>query len=342
MRVPRLALPATLAAAALALATFATPAFADDTATTTISTLPGEVTFTSAAAGTLVVGYTCVPTDDGASLTVALTQPGTDGGQPGAAEGASLATCDGSPQAAEVALALTAGDGITAGAASVRARLATADVSADVAVVRSDVVEPSPSPSPSPTPTTPPVPEPTPTPDPTPTQPPAPVKASVSLTTNASPESVVKGKKITVKGTVKKNGKKFKAKTRLEFAPDTTGSYKKVKSVTSSKSGKLSTTLKATTSGAFRFVYAGSSTTKVATSAGDHIVVKPKPKPKPKPKAYSDCKALNKVYPHGVGKSGAHDKKKSGSPVTDFIRDNKTYAKNTKRDGDKDGIACEK
>ena len=77
---------------------------------------------------------------------------------------------------------------------------------------------------------------------------------------------------------------------------------------------------------------------KAGTSSGDHIVVKPKPKPKPKPKAYKNCTALRKVYPHGVGKSGAHDK---GGDVTEFTRDSKTYAKNKKSDRDKDGIACE-
>jgi hypothetical protein len=161
------------------------------------------------------------------------------------------------------------------------------------------------------------------------------VKAKVSLTTNASPESVVKGKKITVKGTIRRDGKKFKAETRLEFAADDSDTFAKVRSVTSSKSGTLSTTLSASRSGTFRYAYSGNATTKAATSAGDHIVVT---KPLPKPKAYKNCTELRKVYPHGVGKVGAHDK---GGDVTDFTRDSKTYAKNTKSDRDKDGIACE-
>ena len=64
---------------------------------------------------------------------------------------------------------------------------------------------------------------------------------------------------------------------------------------------------------------------------------------KPKPKEYKNCKALNKVYKHGVGKKGAKDKVKGSSkPVTNFTVDTKTYDKNKARDRDKDGIACEK
>ena len=109
--------------------------------------------------------------------------------------------------------------------------------------------------------------------------------------------------------------------------------------VKSSSKGALKTTVKASRSGTFRYTYAGSSTNKAAASPGDHIVVTPKPEPLPKPKAYKNCAALVKVYPHGVGKPGAHDK---GGDVTDFTRDAKTYAKNTKSDRDKDGIACER
>jgi len=58
-------------------------------------------------------------------------------------------------------------------------------------------------------------------------------------------------------------------------------------------------------------------------------------------KSYSSCKKLNKDYKHGVGKPGAHDHT-SGTPVTNFTRNKAVYNKNTKRDRDKDGIACEK
>lgn len=58
-------------------------------------------------------------------------------------------------------------------------------------------------------------------------------------------------------------------------------------------------------------------------------------------KKYANCKALNKVYPHGVGKPGAKDKT-SGKPVTNFKVSKAVYKKNAGRDRDKDGIACEK
>ena len=58
-------------------------------------------------------------------------------------------------------------------------------------------------------------------------------------------------------------------------------------------------------------------------------------------KKYRNCTALNKVYPHGVGRVGARDHT-SGTPVTNFKRSNKLYRENKSRDRDKDGIACEK
>jgi hypothetical protein len=59
--------------------------------------------------------------------------------------------------------------------------------------------------------------------------------------------------------------------------------------------------------------------------------------------AFKNCTALNKVYPHGVGKVGAKDKVSGKSkPVTTFTRSNAVYAKNTKSDRYNDKIACEK
>lgn len=62
----------------------------------------------------------------------------------------------------------------------------------------------------------------------------------------------------------------------------------------------------------------------------------------PKPKKYADCKALNKVYPHGVGRTAAAKDKTSGVKVTTFKVDKAVYDLNTARDRDKDKIACEK
>ncbi|MCE1174038.1 MAG: excalibur calcium-binding domain-containing protein [Propionibacteriales bacterium] len=60
---------------------------------------------------------------------------------------------------------------------------------------------------------------------------------------------------------------------------------------------------------------------------------------------FKNCTALNKVYAHGVGKSGARDHT-SGTPVTDFKVSTSLYKKIIKYrkslDRDKDGIACER
>ncbi len=58
-------------------------------------------------------------------------------------------------------------------------------------------------------------------------------------------------------------------------------------------------------------------------------------------KTYANCTALNKVYKHGVGRTGAHDHT-SGKPVVGFTHNTSLYNANKKSDRDKDGIACEK
>jgi hypothetical protein len=63
------------------------------------------------------------------------------------------------------------------------------------------------------------------------------------------------------------------------------------------------------------------------------------------PPLYKNCAALNKKYPHGVGRVHAHDKT-SGTPVTTFFRSDRLYrlaiSYNKGLDRDNDGIACEK
>jgi Excalibur calcium-binding domain len=66
---------------------------------------------------------------------------------------------------------------------------------------------------------------------------------------------------------------------------------------------------------------------------------------------FSTCAGLNRVYPHGVGLSGARDHT-SGTPVTSFKRSGPLYrANNGPRnrstgeydlDRDNDHVACEK
>lgn len=59
-------------------------------------------------------------------------------------------------------------------------------------------------------------------------------------------------------------------------------------------------------------------------------------------KVYKNCAALNRDYPHGVGRPGARDKT-SRTPVKNFTVDRAVYTANAKhRDADRDGIACEK
>jgi len=57
--------------------------------------------------------------------------------------------------------------------------------------------------------------------------------------------------------------------------------------------------------------------------------------------SFKNCTAMNKVYPHGVGRTGARDKT-SGTPVTNFKVSSSLYAANRGSDRDKDGVACEK
>ena len=58
-------------------------------------------------------------------------------------------------------------------------------------------------------------------------------------------------------------------------------------------------------------------------------------------KRYRNCKALNRVYPHGVGRPGARDHS-SGPRVTNFRVNRSVYSQNKGLDRDGDGIACEK
>ena len=69
------------------------------------------------------------------------------------------------------------------------------------------------------------------------------------------------------------------------------------------------------------------------------------------PKSYKNCTAMNKVYPHGVGKPGARDHT-STDPVTNFRVSKRVYQYNDGKrprhtherdlDRDNDGLACEK
>ncbi|HEY3183804.1 MAG TPA: excalibur calcium-binding domain-containing protein [Gaiellaceae bacterium] len=65
------------------------------------------------------------------------------------------------------------------------------------------------------------------------------------------------------------------------------------------------------------------------------------------PPQWKNCTAVNKRYPHGVGRANAHDQVRgSTEPVTTFLHNTALYNTamkfNKGLDRDKDGIAWEK
>lgn len=81
-------------------------------------------------------------------------------------------------------------------------------------------------------------------------------------------------------------------------------------------------------------------TAQAAAPAATRAVAAAAPKYK-----FKNCTAMNKVYPHGVGKKGARDHT-SGKRVTTFKVSTSLYKKivgyRSGLDRDKDGIACER
>ncbi|MFB7243111.1 hypothetical protein CW362_37205 [Streptomyces populi] len=107
------------------------------------------------------------------------------------------------------------------------------------------------------------------------------VKRAARLTADATPEPVKKGATLTVKGALTradwKNGKYTGYKGQsvvLQFKAKGATAYKAVKTVTSGTAGALSTTVKASADGTYRYAFAGTATTGTATAAGDYVDVK--------------------------------------------------------------------
>ncbi|GAA0657116.1 hypothetical protein GCM10009535_40160 [Streptomyces thermocarboxydovorans] len=107
------------------------------------------------------------------------------------------------------------------------------------------------------------------------------VKRNSRLTVNASPEPVAKGATITVTGKVTRavwQTRKYVSyggrKVSLQFKPAGAASYTTVKKVYANASGALRTTVKASTTGTWRWVYYGNTTIGPSTSSGDNVVVK--------------------------------------------------------------------
>lgn len=107
------------------------------------------------------------------------------------------------------------------------------------------------------------------------------VKRATRVTVNASPEPVAKGRTITVTGRVTRANwdthtyQGYAGRTvSLQFKAAGASSYKTVKKATSSSTGALRTTVKATGPGTWRWTYYGNSTSGAKSSTGDHVAVR--------------------------------------------------------------------
>jgi hypothetical protein len=107
------------------------------------------------------------------------------------------------------------------------------------------------------------------------------VQRDSRLTTNATPEPVRKGKTITVTGVLSRanwDTDKYAGyagqKVVLQFRKKNSSTYTNVKTVTSSSTGSLKTTVKASQDGYFRYRFAGTSTAPAVAATGDYVDVR--------------------------------------------------------------------
>lgn len=109
-----------------------------------------------------------------------------------------------------------------------------------------------------------------------------PVVRDAVQTANAVPEPVAKGQTLTITGKLSRADWETLGgyhgyvgqKVQLQFRKKGTSTYTTVKTVTTSSTGTLKTTAKASVDGYWRYTYAGSSTTAPATSADDYVDVR--------------------------------------------------------------------
>ncbi|GAA3002070.1 DUF5707 domain-containing protein [Streptomyces fulvorobeus] len=101
------------------------------------------------------------------------------------------------------------------------------------------------------------------------------------LTVNAGPEPVAKGKALTVTGALTRanwNTGTYLGYTqqpvKLQFRKVGTSTYTTVKTVTSSSTGSLKTSVTASADGYWRYSFAGTSTTPAVSAAGDYVDVR--------------------------------------------------------------------
>ncbi|WP_449349137.1 hypothetical protein [Streptomyces shaanxiensis] len=107
------------------------------------------------------------------------------------------------------------------------------------------------------------------------------LQRKATLTTDASPEPVKKGKTITVTGKLaranwdtNKNAGYSTQPVKLQFKKKGATTWSTVKTIKSSTTGALKTTVKATADGYFRYTFAGTTTTSPVNSAADYIDVR--------------------------------------------------------------------
>ncbi|MET9900745.1 calcium-binding protein [Streptomyces sp. NPDC006446] len=107
------------------------------------------------------------------------------------------------------------------------------------------------------------------------------LKRASTLTTNASPEPVTKGKTLTVTGTLKRaswDDHQYHGYTsqpvKLQFRKKGASTYTTVKTVNTSSTGGLKTTVTASTDGYWRWNFAGTTTTGAKTSTSDFVDVR--------------------------------------------------------------------
>ncbi|MER6787543.1 hypothetical protein ABT330_23475 [Streptomyces sp. NPDC000658] len=107
------------------------------------------------------------------------------------------------------------------------------------------------------------------------------VQRQAKLTANATPEPVKKGKTLTVTGVLTRanwDANRYAGysgqSVKLQFRKKGSSAYTTVKTVKSSATGGLKTTVTASVDGYYRFVFAGTSTTSAVSAAGDFVDVK--------------------------------------------------------------------
>ncbi|CAM5654117.1 hypothetical protein [Streptomyces aurantiogriseus] len=101
------------------------------------------------------------------------------------------------------------------------------------------------------------------------------------LTVNASPEPVAKGKTITVTGRLTRANWDTNTYTgysgvyaQLQFRKKGSTTYSTVKSVKTTSTGGLSTTVKASVDGYYRYTFVGTTTASAVSAAGDFVDVR--------------------------------------------------------------------